>query len=37
MLEVLQELLGEIENIEFPVQGLGCGLEDVNITEGWQG
>ena len=35
MLE-LENILEEIESMEYPAEGIGCGLEDVSITDRYE-
>jgi hypothetical protein len=34
--QVLQNILQEIEEINYPTEGIGCGLEDVWITDRYE-
>ena len=32
----LEEILKEIEEMKYPIEGIGCGLEDVGITDRYE-
>lgn len=32
----LDEILQEIEEMKYPIEGIGCGLEDVGITDRYE-
>ena len=35
-MQELEKILEEIENMEYPAEGIGCGLEDVSITDRYE-
>lgn len=35
-MQKLEKILEEIESMEYPAEGIGCGLEDVSITDRYE-
>ena len=35
-MQELEKILEEIESMEYPAEGIGCGLEDVSITDRYE-
>ena len=35
-MQELEKILEEIESMEYPAEGIGCGLEDISITDRYE-